>query len=216
MSNLIESILSEDFVSASELFESRMQQIAEHKLLETKKQIQAEGMVGMGKPIAQARKDIEARGMTPRRASDVYPDPRGNISTKPKAKKPTSDSDILTNLSKQWKSAKFGERKAAVKMVRKAAKAYQAGQPSDLSKPKVPIQEPPKGTKEMSPELRRSKLDKAREAKTKGLMDQGKYGSARRLMTRGEIKKTNRKDFASGAKGFLGRIASGLGSLYEE
>lgn len=64
MSNLIESILSEDFVSASELFESRMQQIAEHKLLEAKKQIQAEGMVGMGMSRKEM-KDREEAGYVP-------------------------------------------------------------------------------------------------------------------------------------------------------
>lgn len=55
MSNLIESILSEDFVSASDLFEFRMRQIAEEKLLEAKKALQAEAMGAMSK------KDMEKR-----------------------------------------------------------------------------------------------------------------------------------------------------------
>jgi hypothetical protein len=56
MSNLIESILSEDFVSASELFESRIEEIVEQKLLEAKKQVQAEAMGGMSKQDIEDRK----------------------------------------------------------------------------------------------------------------------------------------------------------------
>ena len=71
MSNLIESILSEDFVSASELFESRMEQIAEQKLLEAKKQIQAEAVGGLTKAEIEARKKAGYK-----KASDVLGDPR--------------------------------------------------------------------------------------------------------------------------------------------
>jgi len=74
MSNLLESIISEDYVSATKIFESRIEEIVEQKLLETKKRVQAEAMGG--RTIAQAIKDIEARGMVPRKASDVLQDPR--------------------------------------------------------------------------------------------------------------------------------------------
>jgi hypothetical protein len=42
MSNLLESIISEDYVSATKIFESRIEEIVEQKLLEAKKQVQAE------------------------------------------------------------------------------------------------------------------------------------------------------------------------------
>jgi len=74
MSNLLESIISEDYVSATKIFESRIEEIVEQKLLEAKKQVQAEAMGG--RTIAQAIKDMQARGLTPRKASDALGDPR--------------------------------------------------------------------------------------------------------------------------------------------
>jgi hypothetical protein len=74
MSQLLEHILNEDYVSANQIFEEKMLELQEKKLLESKKMIQAEALGG--KTRAQAEKEIRARGMTPRKASDVYPDPR--------------------------------------------------------------------------------------------------------------------------------------------
>ena len=74
MSNLIEHILNEDYVSANELFEQNMFNIQERKLYESKRMMQAE--VFGGKTRAEAEKEIRARGLTPRKASDVLPDPR--------------------------------------------------------------------------------------------------------------------------------------------
>lgn len=70
MSDLLEHILSEDYVSACELFEERLNNIVEKKLIEKKKMMQAEAMGGMSK------KDIEARRKAGYvRASEVLPDP---------------------------------------------------------------------------------------------------------------------------------------------
>jgi hypothetical protein len=84
MDILVESILSEDYVSASELFEARLNDIMERKLYEMKRYIQAEGLGGLTAAQIQARKELGWR-----KASDVLPDPRDiTISIKPKTKKP--------------------------------------------------------------------------------------------------------------------------------
>ena len=57
MSDLVESILSEDYVSASQIFESRLDDIMEMKLIEMKKYIQAEGILGLG----MTKDEIEAQ-----------------------------------------------------------------------------------------------------------------------------------------------------------
>jgi hypothetical protein len=77
MSKLLESILNRDYVSANELFEERMVELQEQKLYEEKRMLAAQMNEAMGgKTIAQARADIEARGITPRKASDVLQDPK--------------------------------------------------------------------------------------------------------------------------------------------
>jgi len=77
MSNLVESIISGDYTVAKELFEDRIGNIKERKMYEKKRMVAAEMDEAMGgKSIAQARADIEARGMTPRKASDVLQDPK--------------------------------------------------------------------------------------------------------------------------------------------
>lgn len=138
--DLINSVIDGDYVSANRLFEERLSDIQEKKLYEVKRMFAAElNEVLGGKTRAQAEKDIRARGMTPRRASDVYPDPR-NIQigkTSQKSKSTMSGSDELganlQKLRKQWKSASFGERKAARKMLPSLIKQY-AGV-SDTEKP---------------------------------------------------------------------------------
>lgn len=74
MSHLLEHILNGDYVSANDIFENKMVELQEQKLYETKRMIQSEA-VG-GRTIAQAIKDMQARGLTPRKASDVLGDPR--------------------------------------------------------------------------------------------------------------------------------------------
>jgi hypothetical protein len=71
---LIESILNKDYVSANELFEENMSDIQERKLYESKRMMQSEVFGGMTR--AQAEKKYRERGQTPRKASDVYGDPR--------------------------------------------------------------------------------------------------------------------------------------------
>jgi hypothetical protein len=56
MSDLVEHILSENYVSASDLFESRLNEILEKKLVEMKKCIQAEGVGGETNIQTQAKK----------------------------------------------------------------------------------------------------------------------------------------------------------------
>ena len=70
MNDLLEHIFSENYVSAGDLFESRLNEILEKKLYEMKKDIQAEAFGGMTKA------DIEARRKAGYvRASEVLPDP---------------------------------------------------------------------------------------------------------------------------------------------
>lgn len=132
---LIESIANGDYVFANELFESRLADIREKKMYEMKRMVQSEAFGG--KTRAQAEKEIRARGMTPRKASDVLGDPREAGSTTKKNKKAVSSEIDLEKLGKQWKAAKFGEKKAAVKMVRAAAKKYASTKDTEptVSKP---------------------------------------------------------------------------------
>lgn len=71
MIDLVESIISEDYVSASEIFESRLEEIMEQKLYEMKKHIQAEAVGGLTLDQINARKRLGWK-----KASDVLPDPR--------------------------------------------------------------------------------------------------------------------------------------------
>jgi hypothetical protein len=70
MSDLLEHILSEDYVSAGQLFEERLNNIVEKKLIEKKKMMQAEAMGGMSKAEIDRRKKAGYR-----KAADVLPDP---------------------------------------------------------------------------------------------------------------------------------------------
>lgn len=90
--DLINSIANGDYVTANRLFEERLSDIQEKKLYEAKRMFAADlNEVLGGKTRAQAEKEIRARGMTPRRASDVYPDPRDIKISKIGEKKPKSD-----------------------------------------------------------------------------------------------------------------------------
>lgn len=57
MRQLVENIVSDNLVTASRIFESRLDEIVEKKLYEKKKQMQAEAFGGMSKDEIQARKD---------------------------------------------------------------------------------------------------------------------------------------------------------------
>jgi hypothetical protein len=83
MIDLLEHILTDDYVSATELFEARLNVIREKKLYEMKQDIQAEAFGGLTKA------DIEARRKAGYvKASDVLPDPRDYVpENEPKKKK---------------------------------------------------------------------------------------------------------------------------------
>jgi hypothetical protein len=71
MYNLIEHVLNEDYVSAQNVFESRLDSILEKKLYEKKRMMQAEIFGALSKA------DIEARRKAGYvKASEVLPDPR--------------------------------------------------------------------------------------------------------------------------------------------
>lgn len=260
MSNLIESILSEDFVSASELFESRMQQIAEHKLLETKKQIQAEAVGGLTKAEIEARRKA---GYV--RASEVLPDPRDvKLSLSSKQKSPVKRKKIKEESLNEIRAAgevpgSEGRKQdaATLRQMRKGLgvlglgkekssiqKDYLAKRKSQMEpvRDAGAISKPSKKSKEGEPSETRAKSFKYISGDEVGLRtkprlsaaDQYEKGlkQAKDFEARGREGAVNKfrgskaavkyragreaKGFASAAKGFLGRIASGLGSLYEE
>lgn len=80
MQNLIENILNEDYVSAKEIFESRLDEIMAQKIYEMKRMIAAnmdESVGGLTKAEIEARKKAGYR-----KASDVLGDPREKKSEK--------------------------------------------------------------------------------------------------------------------------------------
>jgi hypothetical protein len=108
MSNIIEKILSNELVEASRIFEEKMDSIKENKLYESKRFLAAKMHEAMGgKTIAQAKADIQARGMTPRKASDVLQDPRDRrlspLGSKPtvKTKKKKVSEEALDEATKK-------------------------------------------------------------------------------------------------------------------
>lgn len=82
MKDLVENILSENYVSAQDIFESRMQKIVEKKLCEMRKDMQAEAFGGLSKQDIEARKKAGYK-----RASEVLPDPRGKETISPAAQR---------------------------------------------------------------------------------------------------------------------------------
>lgn len=173
---LINSIIDGNYVLANQLFEERLSDIQEKKLYEVKRMFAANlNEVLGGKTRAQAEKEIRARGMVPRKASDVYGDPRqrqlpGSAPKKIKKSPATSKDDLganLQKLGKQWKSAKFGERKAAVKMVHTAAKKFAAGETPKPAAPSTDTETPRQSWDKFKSDLtakmdRRSAMEKKR------------------------------------------------------
>jgi hypothetical protein len=98
MRALVESILTGDNVEASRLFESRLNSIVEKKLYEKKRMVAADMYESLPSRMSPATikkyQEIEKRGMTPQKASDVYGDPRDidiNITSKKRKAPPASD-----------------------------------------------------------------------------------------------------------------------------
>lgn len=161
---LLESIINGDYVSANRLFEERLSNIKEKKIYEAKRMFAADlNEVLGGKTRAQAEKEIRARGMVPRKASDVYGDPRDTKISGPTGKKTTTKDDLgvnLQKLGKQWKNAKFGERKAAIKMVHAAVKQYAGTR--DMEKPSTKAPAPTPSAPDARAERNRQSWDKLR------------------------------------------------------
>lgn len=79
MNNLIEHILNEDYVSAKEIFESRLDEIMARKIYEMKKIVQAEAFGGLTKDEIEQRKKAGYR-----KASEILGDPRKNKDASPR------------------------------------------------------------------------------------------------------------------------------------
>ena len=150
---LVESILSNNMLEANDMVEAKLAEIRERKLYEMKRMFTArlDEVMG-GRTIAQAKKEMRARGQTPRRASDVYQDPRSDIYSNKKTRKQKKTPSHSTDLERlvhtarsQWAGASFGERKAAVKHVNKLIKQYAGGSEKETPK-KEPKKEAPKTT----------------------------------------------------------------------
>jgi hypothetical protein len=77
MINLVESIMADDLLSASEIFENRLAAIMEKKLYEKKKMMQAEVFGGLSLAQIQARKELGWK-----KAADVLGDPDVMIKSK--------------------------------------------------------------------------------------------------------------------------------------
>jgi hypothetical protein len=117
MNKLLENILNENYISANELFEEKLSEIQEKKLIEMKKCIQAESMSGLTKA------DIEAKRKAGYvKASEVLPDPRDiDIGVKPKSQKtePKRKNAVRSAISRV-KSTGAGVKQAAQDVKSKA------------------------------------------------------------------------------------------------
>ena len=116
MSALLESILNGDYVSANEIFEQKMVELQEKKLIEVKKQIQAE-MFGMTKAEIEAKKKAGYR-----KAADVLGDPR-DIKIEPlvktkKIKKKKVSEETLDEIKLPGDVAGSLSRKVAAKTIK--------------------------------------------------------------------------------------------------
>ena len=106
MIDLVEQILSENHVSANDLFEYRMRDLAESKTIEMKKQLQAEAMGGLTKDEIEAKRKAGYR-----KASEVIPDPRTGVKDKPRKTVAKTPAD-------EWKGMSFSQKKDLLKKVR--------------------------------------------------------------------------------------------------
>lgn len=82
MKDLIEHIITDDFVSANDILESRIANIVEKKLYEKKRMMQAEAFGGMSKKELEDRRKAGYR-----KASEVLGDPDKATKLSPAAKK---------------------------------------------------------------------------------------------------------------------------------
>ena len=121
MSELVEHILSEDYVSASHIFESRLNDILEMKLFEMKKMLQAESVGGLTKAEIEKRRKA---GYV--RASEVLPDPR-DINIKTFSSEPRSSRKKIT--AKRKKKINEALSDADIERIGKGRQTAQKGEP---------------------------------------------------------------------------------------
>ena len=118
MSDLLDHILNEDYVSANRLFESHLAVIVEKKLYEKKKMMQAEVFGGLTLAQIAARKELGWK-----QAADVLVDPRERkFSGAVSFKKPEKKKKLV---KKKLKESSYDDEKEAEKEKLKAkGKAY--------------------------------------------------------------------------------------------
>ena len=118
MSDLLDHILNEDYVSANRLFESHLAVIVEKKLYEKKKMMQAEVFGGLTLAQIAARKELGWK-----KAADVLVDPRERkFSGAVSFKKPEKKKKLV---KKKLKESSYDDEKEAEKEKLKAkGKAY--------------------------------------------------------------------------------------------
>lgn len=114
MSNLIEHILNEDYVSANELFESHMEQIAERKLFEAKRSLAAQMDEVMGRQSVDAlrakgyRKATDVLGLSPYDVGRQKKAEREKAATAPKKRKAIPKPEDLPAVDKSKETKRPG------------------------------------------------------------------------------------------------------------
>lgn len=141
MNDLIESIASNDLVSAKEIFEERMNIIREKKLYEKKRCIASEIYEASGGGMTKAEFDYRRNVLKYKKASDVLQDPRdvklplhGSAVKKPKGKKKKiSEASFITAADQEAARRKRrGEKLDAI--LAAGAKLKKMGHPDPYGK----------------------------------------------------------------------------------
>lgn len=192
MRQLVENIVSDNLVTASRIFESRLDEIVEKKLYEKKKQMQAEVFGGLTLAQIQARKELGWK-----KASDVLPDPRGDdtlIRRRTKRKKSVAKRKIKEDVNR----AEVEKEKEKLKSAGKDQPDY-SHLKKTFSRSEMPS---------MSSYARRAELEKRRQQRI-ATMDPSQ---AVRLMTTREIGKEIGKKVLKKASGAAGRVAGEIAS----
>lgn len=193
MRQLVENIVSDNLVTASRIFESRLDEIMEKKLYEKKKQMQAEAFGGLTLAQIQARKELGWK-----RASDVLPDPRETDISK--SKYPSSKTKIRPK-----RKIKEDVNRAEVEKEKEKLRAAGRDQPDYTGLKRVfKVSDLPA----MSSYARRAELEKRRQQRISSMSP----GQATRLMTTREIGKEIGKKVLNKTAGAAGRVAGEIAS----
>ena len=198
MSDLVEHILSENYVSASDLFESRLNEILEKKLVEMKKCMQSESF---NNPYRDT-KGKRQQGFVP--ASKVLPDPYTSSSPKLSAK--------ISDTAKKTKKIRSASTKAA----------NDDSDPATRERQSKLLQSAEKSRRLMAPSAAQdtqSKYERAME-RAKRLQDRGHATAVKRLKWSkpGMVARAGREgeNFGRAIGGAAKNIISGLSGLAEE